>query len=204
MWIRGIIVLFSLMLILKCIVLYVSAKPKHRKEKIPLVFFFGHNFWYTGISFPRAFLPLFEIFQGRFIGFNTIAVRIIVLNNQQQILRCLMSPERQKNPIIWDIGAGGFVQSGICPDEAANMETCEELGFSIRDMDKTSKVTYPCDGFNHVIFHYHVVKDDYQFDPDLTDRTYTRTTWASVQDVLSNSEKYKHDPLIFVRKYMSQ
>jgi hypothetical protein len=185
-----------------CVVLYARAKPKHRKEKIPLVFFSGHRYWDTGISFPRAFLPLIECFHQRYMGFNTIAVRVTLTNSRQQILRCHMTPDRQKYPIIWDIGAGGYVPHGMTPYETAVMETSEELGFCIRGMNATSFVTYPTDGFNHIIFHYVIVKDDFHFNPESTDRTYTHTEWRPLQIILNYPAQYKHDPHAFVRKYL--
>lgn len=62
-----------------------------------------------------------------------------LMNSQGQLLLQLRDPAKPNHPNQWCESAGGAVQSGETPDQAAFRETQEEIGFTL-DFSRGGKV----------------------------------------------------------------
>lgn len=80
-----------------------------------------------------------------------------LVNSQGQLLLQLRDPSRPNHPNLWCEAAGGAMQSGETPDEAARRETMEEIGFAL-DFSRGGKV-FEYVG-NHSIHHVYLFCQD--------------------------------------------
>ncbi|MBN2016467.1 NUDIX domain-containing protein [Candidatus Dojkabacteria bacterium] len=60
-----------------------------------------------------------------------MTVNILIVNSKGEILVQQRSKNKKFGPGIWEISAGGHVESGSTPDETAKKELKEELGIEV-------------------------------------------------------------------------
>lgn len=72
-------------------------------------------------------------------GLYSACADVWLINSQGQLLLQLRDPSKPNHPNLWCEAAGGAIQSGETPDEAARRETMEEIGFTL-DFSRGGKV----------------------------------------------------------------
>lgn len=90
-------------------------------------------------------------------GLYPACADVWLLNSQGQLLLQLRDASKPNHPNQWCEAAGGAVQSGETPDEAARRETLEEIGFAL-DFSRGSKV-FEYVG-NHSLHHVYLFCQD--------------------------------------------
>ena len=90
--------------------LYISAKPAHRREMVDLCWYANKTYGKTGISIPRAFVPLFRCFEHGKFGAICQAARVIVITKIGFLIG-EMEEKRCINGIKMDLGTGGMIKS---------------------------------------------------------------------------------------------
>jgi 8-oxo-dGTP pyrophosphatase MutT (NUDIX family) len=195
-----------------CVWLYKSAKPKHRKEHVNIVWYNGDVYGHTGIAVPRALLPLFFKLQFFGVGLTCEASRILIYTrNKQKILFGKFEPSRQINGQIYDIGAGGMVSSCSTPEKTAEDELVEEIGF-FHTINKNVPYTVVTPANTHTIpgiegqKHYHCVIYVFKIYIDenikfgKTDGTYLQLEWHSLDWWKDHVQELRDDARIMCAK----
>jgi len=171
--------------LIACIILWFNGKESHKKERVDLYWFWFDRFGKIGISFPRCFVPLFNLFQKRKVGFGFLAASIIVKNKDGSLLLCEITQKKRYKNVKYDIGAGGGVTAGEDPTVSAVREIDEEIGIVVKkDRLKYLRTVTPSSGYHWIVSQYSLeLNDNEEVNLQRSDGTYIRTLWISVQDL---------------------
>jgi ADP-ribose pyrophosphatase YjhB (NUDIX family) len=151
--------------------LWVVAKQKRRDEWVDLMLVYGTWCSRTGVSIPRAFDPMFEVFNRQYCGLKFSGVQVFVYNENGDVY----IGERTTGCWLLDVGAAGLCKTGESLRECALHELDEELGIcGVRYGMVFVGMMYPCQDLTCVVAVYHVVVPNGTI-LQSTDGTYSRT-----------------------------
>lgn len=161
----------------RIIQLWRNAKPKHRSEWVDVLFVFGRWHMRTGVSIPRAFDPLLDVFNRRYWGLTFPCVQVIVYNHLGMFL---VGHRDSGSRWWWDLGASGMNPFDLSALECAEAELWEELGFK-GDLKKVG-VLYPCDGMT-CLMNVYTVQVPFDVVPRSTDGTYDEISYKHLESL---------------------
>ena len=173
--------------------LWMSAPPKHRRELLPLCIFFYDWYWVTPINLPRAFMPLFKIFEGKSMGLGFRGVQTIIYNHSGQIYVGRRTGTRASK-WLFDIGSAGMVIKGKTLEQTRNDELMEEMGLPQGKESRLVTICYPYQGYSCIIYLYELVVSN---DTNMTsiDGTYDLIT---ARDHLDENISTKKDAKLMI------
>jgi len=115
-----------------------------------------------------------------------MVVHLCVFNCRGEMLIQKRQLHKDRYPGMWDLSAGGFVQSGESVNEAVLREAREEIGVQIDAKSVRYIMTVP---FSYVLDGFFSVQDDYKLeDFTVQKEEVIEVKWASLDEILRMSE----------------
>ncbi len=130
---------------IRVLILYHSAKAKHRNECLQPCIFIGERIYGLPFAIPRAIMPLFKCFEYKNFGITFHGVQIIVKDQDGNIVIGYRAGARSKAYLV-DIGSAGMVPNIVKSrsdiESTAFAELHEELGLLPADGIMKYQTTY--------------------------------------------------------------
>ena len=127
-----------------------------------------------------------------------MVVHLCVFNSRGEMLIQKRQLHKDRYPGMWDISAGGFVQSGESISNAVLREACEELGVEFAPESIRYIMTVP---FSFVLDGFFSVHTDHaigDFNPQPEE--VIEVKWATLEDILALRENEQFTP--FTPEYL--
>ena len=128
-------------------------------------------------------------------------VVIIVQNSSGQLFVHQRNADKKMFPSLYGLGAGGHVEPGETPNQAASRELQEELDINIK-VQPLFSIDFKSTDVNHIV---HVFKALYDGDVKLCNE-FQWSGWLNIEkvDQMSNNNKLCPDTKILYEKWKTQ